>query len=57
MQLKKKILAIINPLQPTDIVKYSYIKLYQKGDWLFAISKIGLVNKTMTLITIFNNNN
>lgn len=44
----------ITALQPTEIIKYDYIKLYQKGTWLFAISKIGLVNAAMTLTTLIN---
>ncbi|WP_425377923.1 5'-methylthioadenosine/S-adenosylhomocysteine nucleosidase [Spiroplasma endosymbiont of Polydrusus pterygomalis] len=52
--MKEELSATLNALQPTEIVKYSHIKLYQKGDWLFAISKIGLVNAAMTLTTIIN---
>ncbi|ELL44108.1 5'-methylthioadenosine/S-adenosylhomocysteine nucleosidase [Spiroplasma melliferum] len=47
--MKEELITTLNALKPTAIGKYSQIELYQKGNWLFAISKIGLVNAAMTL--------
>ncbi|WP_424525595.1 5'-methylthioadenosine/S-adenosylhomocysteine nucleosidase [Spiroplasma endosymbiont of Glossina fuscipes fuscipes] len=52
--MQAELSATIVALQPTEIIKYDDIKLYQKGTWLFAISKIGLVNATMSLTTLIN---
>ncbi|WHQ36517.1 5'-methylthioadenosine/S-adenosylhomocysteine nucleosidase [Spiroplasma sp. SV19] len=52
--MEAELSATIAALQPTEVIKYNHIKLYQKGTWLFAISKIGLVNAAMSLATLIN---
>lgn len=52
--MEAELVSTITALQPTEIIKYDNIKLYQKGTWLFAISKIGLVNAAMSLTTLIN---
>ncbi len=49
---KEELAATLNVLKPTIVDKYARIELYQKDNWLFAISKIGLVNAAMTLTTL-----
>lgn len=44
--------AILNVLKPTIVDKYAQIEIYKKDNLLFAISKIGLVNATITLTTL-----
>lgn len=50
--MKEELAATLNVLKPTIVDKYTQIKVYQKDNWLFAISKIGLVNAAMTLTTL-----
>ncbi|GAA6238370.1 MAG: 5'-methylthioadenosine/S-adenosylhomocysteine nucleosidase [Spiroplasma phoeniceum] len=50
--MKEKLAATLNVLKPTIVDKYTQIEVYQKDNWLFAISKIGLVNAAMTLTTL-----
>ncbi|MFW4371171.1 MAG: 5'-methylthioadenosine/S-adenosylhomocysteine nucleosidase [Spiroplasma sp. hy2] len=50
--MKEELAATLNVLKPTIVDKYTQIEVYQKDNWLFAISKIGLVNAAMTLTTL-----
>ncbi|UZQ32723.1 MAG: hypothetical protein OHM56_01825 [Spiroplasma phoeniceum] len=50
--MKKELAATLNVLKPTIVDKYAQIELYQKDNWLFAISKIGLAKAAMTLTTL-----